>query len=102
MPERPRLAGEPSRVALPADGGNIVGAAAFDCERAGANLVPDAADNGRRLAGEDRFVECEPVAPAQDSVGHDLVTRLEQHDVVLDHLIDTDPARLAVAHDGRG
>ena len=97
MSERACLPSEPGRVALLPDGRHVVRSRPFHRERARADLVAGVADNRCRLAGEYRLVEREPVAAAQDSVGDDLVAGLEEHDVVLDHLFDCDPTRLAVA-----
>src|SRR5207237_1019016 len=71
--ERARLAGDARRVARGADGGDGVGAYAFDDERARADAFPLRARDRLRLPGQDRLVERQSLALDEHAVGRDLV-----------------------------
>ncbi len=101
MAERARLAREPRRVAVLADGGDRVHADALDRERARAHLVAGSALDRARLAGQDRLVDAQRVGVLERPVGDDLVARLEPHEVAGDELVDMHPPRVAVANDRR-
>ena len=97
MPERARLAGDPRREAVLADGRDPVGAGPLDHERPRANLLTDGAPGRLRLAGQDRLVEPQVGGGQDRPVGDHLIARREQHDVVDDDLLDLDRADSAVA-----
>jgi hypothetical protein len=101
MAELARLADDALRVAVRADGGDLVGAGALDRERARANLLALAARHRPRLAAENRLVEGERLARNDVPVGDDLVARLDADEVADDDVLDPDPTRLALANHRR-
>ena len=104
MPELARLPGDTCRITLLADGRYEIRTRAFDGEGAGSHLFAGVLRHRLRFAGENRLVECEPVAAPVRSVGDHLIARVEQDDVAFHDFVDGHLPRLAVAQDacGRG
>src|ERR1039458_8469671 len=104
MPELPCLPRDTRRMTLLTDGRHEVRAGALDGERAGLYLLAFALRHRLRFAGEDRLVEREPVAAPEPAVRDHLIAAVEEHDVTLDYVFDTDSPRCAVADHacGRG
>ncbi len=98
MAEGTGLPGDLLGVALLADGIDLVVGGSHEAERAGEEPVALVLADPVGLPGQDRLVHGQAPRGHDDAVGHELIARLDEHDVARHHLVAAELRQPAVPH----